>query len=846
MSLNDFISEKLGIKQSIEKITSLQTNVWNACMQRYKFSDFLPYMSYDSQKEYYINNDNSFGTVFLCSPRIRMGESTAVAVEEMLGKLPENMFIQFTLFGSKNIKDLVEYWRHMHLERAYRENNELLFKAIENMSNFYYSKTKEGISNSMASRLKNYYLLVSIKSNSEEDVISYKHVLKNILTSNNFSPVVAEPEILKPMLYELFNSNHDINNIPSYDRACYLNRQVIMPTTEILIKDNELKIDGKSFITLTPQSFPQEAHISDFGEKLGDYISRALDNNQFKDTFLITASVYPLSKKKTTRVRNNHSMLLTQKWSETIFRQFAAARKESVSILERIDNQKERLFAFDLNVIVSGDNYDEASLNASTIISYWNKGGGKAIVLDEALGIHQLNFIASLPMGINKEYMFDITVKYRSMFPDQISQFIPLEADYKLNIPNLILFSRRAQIAGLDLFVSSSNYNAYLVATSGAGKSVLLNMLAFNSYARNDRIFIIDQDNSFSKLCDTINGQYLALDPLQPISFNPFSGLKNNDRNSFMEDLNYLSDLIYMLGSSKNQDRALEDEKLIKAKTQAVMEELFLSKGNTMEVTDIRDELAKVDDQRFKDFADQLRPFCKEGIYGKYFNGPCEFNIEKEFIVTEFKGLEGHNDLRDPLIMLLIYHINQLMYMSSDRKSRIQIIIDEAHRFLGKNPKMDDFIEQAYRRARKYDASVIIATQGFDDIYNAKDGGLSRAGTVIVNNSAYKVFMKQTETSVNMLIKSEVFSLSETDKEILRSIMTLKGEYSELFLMTPDDVKLPYRLVMDKYFYYLTTTDAQDKAKIKELTDQGISLGEAIELLANTKTKSNEAKQRSN
>ncbi|EAJ6359496.1 conjugal transfer protein TraG [Campylobacter jejuni] len=842
MSLSDFINEKLGINQSVKKITSLQTNVWNACMQRYKFSDFLPYMSYDSQKEYYINNDNSFGTVFLCSPRIRMGESTAVAVEEMLGKLPENMFIQFTLFGSKNIKDLVEYWKYMHLERADRENNELLFKAIKNMGEFYYSKTKEGISNSMATRLKNYYLLVSIKSNSEEDVISYKHILKNILTSNNFSPVVAEPEVLKPMLYELFNGNHDINNIPNYDRTCYLNRQVIMPTTEMLIKDDELKIDGRSFISLTPQSFPQEAHIADFGEKLGDYISRALDNNQFKDTFLITASVCALSKKKTARVKGNHSMLLTQKWSENIFRQFAAARKESVSILERIDNQKEKLYAFDLNVIVSGDNYDEASLNASTIISYWNKGGGKAIVLDEALGIHQLNLIASLPMGINKEYMFDITAKYRSMFPDQISQFIPLEADFKLNIPNLILFSRRAQIAGLDLFVSNSNYNAYLVATSGAGKSVLLNMLAFNSYARNDRIFIIDQDNSFSKLCDTIDGQYLALDPLQPISFNPFSGLKNNDRESFMDDLNYLSDLIYMLGSSKNQDRALEDEKLIKAKTQAIMEELFLSKGNTMEVTDIRDELAKVDDQRFRDFADQLRPFCKEGIYGKYFNGPCEFNIEKEFIVTEFKGLEGHNDLRDPLIMLLIYHINQLMYMSADRKSRIQIIIDEAHRFLGKNPKMDDFIEQAYRRARKYDASVIIATQGFDDIYNAKDGGLSRAGTVIINNSAYKIFMKQTETSVNMLIKSEVFSLSETDKEILRSIMTLKGEYSELFLMTPDDVKLPYRLVMDKYFYYLTTTDPKDKAKIKELTDQGIPLGEAIELLANTKTKSNEAK----
>lgn len=832
MSLNDFISDKLGITQALNNISSLPTNVWNSCMQRYKFSDFLPYMNYDFKEEIYINNDNSYGTIFLCSPRIRMGETTAVAVEEMLNKLPDNMFIQFTLIGSKNIKNIVEYWRNMHLNRASRENNELLYKAIENMGNFYYKKTKEGISNSMTARLKDYSLLISIKSENKEEVRLFKHNLKNILISNHFSPVIAEPEFLKPILWELFNGNHDLNNIPAYDRNCYINRQLIMPSTEILVKDDEIRLDNRSFISLTPQTFPQEAHITDFGEKLGDYISRALDNNQFKDTFLITASICALPKKKTAGVKRNHSMLLTQKWSETLFRQYAAAKKESVSILERIDNQKEKLYAFDLNVLVSGDSYNEASLNAHTIISYWNKGGGKAIVLDEALGIHQLNFIASLPMGVNKEYIFDITAKYRSMFPDQISQFIPLEADFKLNVPNLILFSRRAQIAGLDLFISNSNYNGYLVATSGAGKSVLLNMLAFNSYARGDRVFIIDQDNSFLKLCETIDGQYLALDPLKPISFNPFSGLKNDDRESFMEDLNYLSDLIYMLGSSKNQHRADEDEKLIKSKIQELMEVLFLSRGNTMEVSDIRDELIKIEDIRFKDFANQLRPFCKEGIYGRYFNGPCEFNVEKEFIVTEFKGLEGHNDLRDPLIMLLIYHINQLMYMSSDRNSRIQIIIDEAHRFLGKNPKMDDFIEQAYRRARKYDASVIIATQGFDDIYNPKDGGLSRAGTVIVNNSAYKIFMKQTETSVNMLLKSEVFNLGETDKEILRSIMTLKGEYSELFLMTPDDVKLPYRLVMDRYFYYLTTTDPKDKAKIKELTDQGISLGEAIEFLA--------------
>ena len=376
------------------------------------------------------------------------------------------------------------------------------------------------------------------------------------------------------------------------------------------------------------------------------------------------------------------------------------------------------------------------------------------------------------------------------------------------------------------LFVSDINFNAYLVATSGAGKSVLLNMIAFNSFARGDRVFVLDYDTSFLKLCETLDGQYVFLDPQKPISFNPFSDIK--DSAQLTDDLNYLSSLIYMLGSSKHQARADEDEKLIKQKIQEFIEILFNDVGNKMEITNVRDKLKTIKDQRFQDFADQLRPFCKEGVYGEFFSGPNQFNINKEFIVTEFKGIDNDPDLRDPLIMLLIYHLNQLMYMSEGRKNRIQIVLDEAHRFLGKNPKMDDFIEQAYRRARKYNGSIILATQGFDDIYNMKSGGLSKAGSVIVNNSSWKIFMKQTEVSINMLIQSNLFNFAKSEERLLKSISTAKGQYSELLLISPEEIKIPYRLVMDRFFYYITTTDPKDKAKIKELTDSGLEVGEAI------------------
>ena len=132
---------------------------------------------------------------------------------------------------------------------------------------------------------------------------------------------------------------------------------------------------------------------------------------------------------------------------------------------------------------------------------------------------------------------------------------------------------------------------------------------------------------------------------------------------------------------------------------------------------------------------------------------------------------------------------------------------------------MDDFIEQAYRRARKFNGSMIIATQGFDDIYSAS-GGLSKAGSTIINNSAWKLFLKQTGPSTNMMINSDIFGFDMIDKKLLRRVKTRKGEYSEIFVISPDDEKSIFRLVMPRFFYYLTTTDSKDKKLIQEYMDK--------------------------
>ena len=100
-----------------EDLTSLPTATWNKIFKRYRFSDFLPYLSYDEKNEIYVNNDNTYGCVFRISPRIKMGDSTSEVIEEVLNKLPDDVFLQFMIIGSKNQKDFLELWRNEHLNR---------------------------------------------------------------------------------------------------------------------------------------------------------------------------------------------------------------------------------------------------------------------------------------------------------------------------------------------------------------------------------------------------------------------------------------------------------------------------------------------------------------------------------------------------------------------------------------------------------------------------------------------------------------------------------------------------------------------------------------------------------
>lgn len=821
------------------QVASLSNEIWAELHNRDKLGNYLPYYLYDDKLCIYHNNNGTYGIVFGIQPRQISGKQTAEGFNDILTKMYPSMKLQVMYYGSQNDQGLVDNWLNMHKQRAEthgymsKEIEEIVHKAVEKMANFYKSKFKEPVSNNMNIKLKDFRIYYSVTSEDFDEIMVFKKVLVDILEGNRFSPVVIHKDELKELLWEIFNANHSLEDMPKYDENKTLNQQLIAHDTEIRFTDYYSKIDSRYWVNLSPVKYPDYAFIGDMGLKIGDYLSAAMNTNQFKDNFIITLTFEKQSKAQLSSVKRNHGVILTQSWNQNIFRKFNAVQKESTSILDRIDVKEESLYNVDMNVLVSGNTEKEAMLNAEIVTSYWKKGGRtSSIVLAKTNGIQQLCFLASLPMGADSEYL-DTTDKAKSMFGEGASQFVPLECDWKGNgVPNLLLASRRAQLAGFDLYKTDTNFNAYLIATSGGGKSVLLNLIAFCGYTRGDRVFILDYGGSFIKLCEILGGQYIEPDPNKPFSLNPFSEIRNKEH--LKEELHFLGTFVYSLGANKNQEQYEKDEKFFKSLIYDIIEQSFIDYGTELEITEIRDALAvkarsEHSQQKILDFCQQLSIYCRGGIYEAFFMGPCAVDFSNNFVVTEIQKIEKEDDIRDAIIMMLTYHQGNAIYKKkSTFKQRVLNIYDEAHKYIGKDPRMDDFIEQLYRRGRKEDNSTIVATQGFEDIYDASTNKLSRAGRAIINSSSWKFFLKQSETSINLLMNAKVFEFSGLEEALLRSAKTVKGEYSEIFMINPEDYKYVYRLPLDKYFYYLSSSDSNDKVRYNTKIAQGMSVEQAI------------------
>ncbi|MBD3830990.1 MAG: TraC family protein, partial [Arcobacter sp.] len=184
-----------------DSYSSIPTQEQKKLLKRHSISNFIRPISYGENS--IVCNDGYFGFVFECLPHIRAGAKSAETIESILKKLPDDIFMQIHLWGSKNIESIINRWEYDH-----HSNSEAINEAIKSIGQFFRNKTNEQISYSMETSIKNHRLLFSFKSKDEKKLCEVKNHIKNILSTNSFFPIELHFEELKPIFWELLNPKH--------------------------------------------------------------------------------------------------------------------------------------------------------------------------------------------------------------------------------------------------------------------------------------------------------------------------------------------------------------------------------------------------------------------------------------------------------------------------------------------------------------------------------------------------------------------------------------------------------------------------------------------------------------
>lgn len=383
---------------------------------------------------------------------------------------------------------------------------------------------------------------------------------------------------------------------------------------------------------------------------------------------------------------------------------------------------------------------------------------------------------------------------------------------------------RSRSVCMLDIFDSNrySNANAVELGMSGAGKTVLLQLIAMRYRQQGKQVFLIApyKGHEYRAACEAIGGLYIKLAPSSTDCINFMeirrSSLDVNaelDRTETRAD-SLLSDKISRLHIYFSLlRRSLTEEDM--SKLDVELSRLYRRFGITRDNDSLLDREGRLRPQPTpKDFYDLLmeQEDTKHlaSILSRFVNGSAA-NL----------GGETSIDLNNKYIVLDISEIGKdllafgtllaadicLDYCKRSRSEQKIIILDEIWSLIGagSNPEAAEFVLELFKTVRGYGAAAIGASQDLEDFFALENG---KFGKALLNNARIK-FALMTEPEEAALIQQH-FHL--TDEEMQMHADFTRGQA----LLCAGRNRLGVDIIASERELELITTDPRDIERIRE------------------------------
>ena len=355
----------------------------------------------------------------------------------------------------------------------------------------------------------------------------------------------------------------------------------------------------------------------------------------------------------------------------------------------------------------------------------------------------------------------------RNMNTGAISTSFPFTSA-NLSQDNGILYGINMHNSGLVIFdrFSLENGNSVVFAKSGAGKSFAVKLEALRSMMFGTEVIIIDPENEYQKLADSVAGSYVRLSLSSTTRINPFDLPKVIDPeeadNALRSNLIMLHGLLRLMmggaqamlvGGSSSVTPALNP--IEEADLDTGLIETYAKAGITNDplthqtlpptIADLYDTLLHMGGSG-PQLAQRIRKYTT-GTFAGIFSQQSNIMIDNPFVVFNVRDLE--DELR-PVAMYIV--LNYIWNKTKSDKRKRLLIIDEAWQLM-KYEDSANFIFSLAKRARKYNLGITTISQDVEDFMG------SRMGRAIVANASMQLLFKQSPSSVDVL--ADVFKLTE-------------------------------------------------------------------------------------
>ena len=306
----------------------------------------------------------------------------------------------------------------------------------------------------------------------------------------------------------------------------------------------------------------------------------------------------------------------------------------------------------------------------------------------------------------------------------------------------------------LDLHVGDVGHTL-VVGPTGAGKSVLLNMISaqFRKY-KDARIFIFDKGASSRVLTEAVGGKFFDLaNDKSGMSFQPLVDIDNQRERSWV--LDWLCDYI----AEQNMQITPEVKRFIREALESL----------ATQPKEYRLMQTLVSTIQNKPIKEALKSLTLEGEYGQIFDARSDDLEFSSWQAFEMEKLMDSKRIVGPTLMYIFHRIQNELERNPDRPSII--VLDEGWIYFD-NPQFAAKIREWLKVLRKANTSVIFATQSLTDIVS------SPIFSTVLESCHSRIFLPNKdalEKSIKSMYRS--FGLNERQIILLSKAIPKKQYY---------------------------------------------------------------------